>query len=67
VKRILAVALSASKPFSASDGEKVAEGRMRCSGESGERDGVRSRNQSVADLPALPKVSEAEARQRGLD
>lgn len=29
--------LSASIPFSASDGEKVAEGRMRCLRESGER------------------------------
>jgi hypothetical protein len=33
-----ALSLSASNPFSASDGEKVAEGRMRCPRESGERD-----------------------------
>jgi hypothetical protein len=29
VKKVLAIALSASNPFSASNGEKVAEGRMR--------------------------------------
>lgn len=38
------ITLSASIPFSASDGEKVAGGRMRCLRESGERAGVRCRN-----------------------
>jgi hypothetical protein len=40
--------LSASNPFSASDGEKVAGGRMRCLTERGERVGVRSRNPQQA-------------------
>ena len=51
--------LSASIPFSASDsprcravaagGEKVAEGRMRCRQESGERAGVRCRSFHLAE------------------
>lgn len=37
------IALSASIPFSASDGEKVAGGRMRCVRGRGERAGVKRR------------------------
>ena len=46
-----AFSLSASMPFSASDGEKVAQ-PDEVSPESGERNGVRCRNAAIQWLPA---------------